>query len=90
MKYIYTSDWLMKQEGGVETLSSEALVEVKTSHYNPLQSLCSKVLSMYVHLVIVEVCCERKLDVDLSSSQDMRKKLNVWMRISTSFEGRQI
>ena len=53
MKYIYTSDWLMKQEGGVETLSSEALVEVNTSHYNPLQSLCSEVLSMYLHLVIV-------------------------------------
>ena len=28
MRYIYTSDWLMKQEGGVETLTPEALVEV--------------------------------------------------------------
>ena len=32
MRYIYTSDWLMKQEGGVERLSQEALVEVKTIH----------------------------------------------------------
>lgn len=28
MRYIYTSDWLMKLEGGVENLSPEALTEV--------------------------------------------------------------
>ena len=28
MRYIYTSDWLMKLEGGVENLSPEALIEV--------------------------------------------------------------
>ena len=29
MRYIYTSDWLMKLEGGVNTISAEALAEVQ-------------------------------------------------------------
>ena len=32
MRYIYTSDWLMKLEGGVETLSPQDLVEVDLVH----------------------------------------------------------
>ena len=37
-----------------------------------------------------QLCLERRLNVNLKSTDDMRKKLDVWMKITTTFEGTDI
>lgn len=39
-------------------------------------------------MLLIQVCRERKLDVDLNSTEDMKKKLDIWMKITTTFEGK--
>ena len=44
-------------------------------------------LFVCLFFLTMQVCCERRLDVDLESTEDMRKKLDIWMKITTTFEG---
>ena len=46
--------------------------------YNNKSTLC---------VIAHQVCCERRLDADLKSTEDMKKRLDVWMKITTSSEG---